>query len=118
MCWFVGDEVSHWRCGGSLEMCWLTGDMLAWRCGGSMEMCWLTGDVWLIGDEAALGDVVANWRCGGSLEMWWLMGDVVAHWRCAGSLAVHRLLRLQSRSKFKILTALGVLCVILYNSPR
>ena len=70
-----GDLVTHWRCGGSLEMWWVIGDVVAhWGCGGSLEMWWLIGDVVAhLRYGGSLGDVVAHWRCGGSL------------WRCGGS---------------------------------
>ena len=48
---FTEDVVAHWRCVGSLKMCWLT------------------------------EDVVAHWRCCGSLKMSRLIEDVLAHWR-------------------------------------
>jgi hypothetical protein len=72
MCWFNGDVVAQWECGGSAVGCgdssvvaqlW---DVLAqWGCEGL--------DVKL----GHGGDRVAWCGCGGLVGMWWLIGDVV-----------------------------------------
>ena len=90
--------MAHWKCGGSVGMWWLSGDVVAqlrslwligdemahWRCGGLLEVWWLSGD-----RGGSVDIVVAHWRCGrcsGSLKMWWLIGDGLVHWSCSGSL--------------------------------
>ena len=62
------------RCGGSEEMWWLRGDVVAQRRCGDSEGMW-----WLILEEMALGEI---WRfCCDVMVigvMWWLSEDVVA----------------------------------------
>ena len=50
-----------------------------WRCGGSAELWWLIGDVVA---QQRFGGLLVMWH--GSVEIWWLIGDVEALWRFVG----------------------------------